>query len=366
MRKSALLGLALLAGLSVSAKADDVNIVYAAYGAPTSTLVANGIIPFLEEAKKRGNGTIDYTLHSGGSLAGDKAMLGAVKDGVADGGQILGVYFPSQLAYSNLASGISVSLNVDARASVAAWTEFVLLHCPKCRKEHEDNNIQFLGGYGTAPYVLLCREPAKSLADLKGKKIRASGDWGFQAQALGMTPVNMGIGETYESLQRGTVDCTFGAVGWLESFSMGDVAKNVVMTNTGVSFSGPLLNLRLDLWKTLTDQQKQAFKEAAAIGIISAGQGYLDDDKRVLSKAGEKGWNLIEPDQAIKDALATFPDKMSEIVVQKGKERGMEDAQQIVDGMREMLKKWQAIVKEHGDDNAAISKIVVSEIYDKM
>ena len=35
--------------------------------------------------------------------------------------------------YSNLASGVSPALNVDARASVAAWTEFVLLHCPKCR-----------------------------------------------------------------------------------------------------------------------------------------------------------------------------------------------------------------------------------------
>ncbi|MCB1474522.1 MAG: C4-dicarboxylate TRAP transporter substrate-binding protein [Rhodobiaceae bacterium] len=366
MKKAVLMGLALAAGLSVSAKADNVNIVYAAYGAPTSTLVANGIIPFLDEAKKRGNGTIDYTLHSGGSLAGAKAMLGAVKDGVADGGQILGVYFPGDLAYSNLASGVSPALNVDARASVAAWTEFVLLHCPKCRKEHEDNNIQFLGGYATAPYVLLCREPAKSLADLKGKKIRASGDWGFQAQRLGMTPVNMGIGETYESLQRGTVDCTFGAVGWLESFSMGDVAKNVVMTTTGVSYSGPILDLRKDLWDTLTDEQKQAFKEAAAVGIISAGQGYLDDDKKVLAQAKDKGWNLIEPDQDVKDALAGFPADMAKIIVEKGKERGMADAQEIIDGMAKMLEKWQAIVKEHGDDNEAISKVVMTEIYDKM
>lgn len=366
MRKVIFLGMALAAGISLQARAENVNIVYAAYGAPTSTLVANGIIPFLEEAKKRGDGTIDYTLHSGGSLAGDKAMLSAVKDGVVDGGQILGVYFPAQLAYSNLASGISPSLNVDPRAAGAAWTEFVLLHCPTCRKEHEDNNIQFLSGYSTASYVLLCREPAKSLADLKGKKIRASGDWGFHAQQLGMTPVNMGIGETYESLQRGTVDCTFGAVGWLESFSMGDVARNVVMTTTGVSFSGPLLNLRLDLWNTLSDEQKQAFKEAAAIGLISAGQGYIDDDEKVLDKAGEKNWNLIEPDQDVKDALASFPDEMSRIIIQKGKERGMEDAEQIVNGMRAMLEKWQAIVEEHGDDNEAISKVVMAEIYDKM
>ena len=43
-----------------------------------------------------------------------------------------------------------------------------------------------------------------------------------------------------------------------------------------------------------------------------------------------------------------------------------EPRQEIIDGMAKMLEKWQAIVKEHGDDNEAISKVVMTEIYDKM
>ena len=84
-------GLGLIAALSIasSAHAADVNVTYAAYGPPTSSNVEYGIIPFLDTAKEMSNGTIDYTLHSGGSLLGAKAMLGGMEDGVVDGGQIL-------------------------------------------------------------------------------------------------------------------------------------------------------------------------------------------------------------------------------------------------------------------------------------
>src|SRR3546814_11506556 len=84
-----------------------------------------------------------------------------------------------------------------------------------------------------------------SLDELKGKKIRGPGAIGRMATAVGAVPVNVTITESYEGLQRGQIDCTFGAAGWLDTYSFGDVAKYVTMISIGGAFGGPMLNIML-------------------------------------------------------------------------------------------------------------------------
>src|SRR3546814_3719574 len=82
-----------------------------------------------------------------------------------------------------------------------------------------------------------------SLDELKGKKIRGPGAIGRMATAVGAVPVNVTITESYEGMQRGQIDCTFGAAGWLDTYSFGDVAKYVTMISIGDAFGRAILNL---------------------------------------------------------------------------------------------------------------------------
>ena len=198
---------ALIFSAAAPAHAEDVNITYAAFGPPTSTVVREGIVPFLDAMKDKSGGSITYTLHSGGSLAGATSMLDSIADGTADGGQVLTILNQPKLPLNAIVIGLAPAMTGDPVTLAAALTDYVLTGCPQCRKEYEDNNVVFLGAFATTRYQMLCREPVNGLADMKDKRVRASGDWGQLATALGATPVNMAVSEVYEGLQRGVLDC---------------------------------------------------------------------------------------------------------------------------------------------------------------
>ena len=366
MNKLRALSLAATVAAGTAAQAEDVNVVYAAYGPPNSSNVEFGIIPFLETAKEMSNGTIDYTLHSGGSLLSDKAMLGGMADGLVDGGQVLAVYFPSELPMANLAMSLAPMLRSGGPALAAAITEFVLVDCEACNQEFLDNNIVFLGSYSTTGYSLLCSKPVDTLESLAGKKVRVPGDFAFLASHIGMTPVNMSIGETYEGLQRGALDCTLGPVGWLEQFSLGEVAPNVLDISYGVSYGGPIISLTKDLWDRLDDTQKTAFQTGAAIGVYRAANAYEETDARVVAAAAEKGYTLTEPAAPLAERLGEFDAVFREMLIKRAADNGIEDAGQVLANFEEVLAKWEGIVEEIGDDEDAFVDRMMTEVYAKM
>lgn len=360
------LGPFLALAIATSAQAGNIDVTYAAYGPPTSSNVEFGIIPFLETAKAMSDGTIDYTLHSGGALLGAKAMLGGMKDGVVDGGQVLAVYYPAELPVSNLAMGLAPMLRAGGPALAAAITDYVLTECPACKAEMEDHNIMFLGAYSTTSYSLLCTKPLETLESLKGKKVRVPGDFAFLASFLGMTPVNMGIGETYESLQRGALDCTLGPVGWLQQFSLGEVAKNVLDISYGVSYGGPIISLTKDIWDKLDDTQKTAFQTGAAIGIFRAANAYIATDKEVIAGSAAAGYSITEPAEPLLAKLAEFNPYFSEILISRAKESGIDNAEEIVKGFSETLAMWTSAMEEIGDDEEAFVQKMMEEVYSEM
>lgn len=72
----------------------------------------------------------------------------------------------------------------------------------------EDHNIKLLG-YGTyQSQVTYCRDAFTSLADLKGRKVRASGaSQQVFVEYLGGSPIGMSFGEVPTALANGTIDC---------------------------------------------------------------------------------------------------------------------------------------------------------------
>lgn len=109
------------------------------------------------------------------------------------------------------------------------------------------------------------RKNAKGIDDLKNAKVRVT-DSPVElavAQALGMYPIPMAWGETVTAMRQGTVEgmalnnASFVALG-----DSGDVAKYVL--DTKHNYYGHVLVMNLDLWKSLTDEQRAIIKEAAA------------------------------------------------------------------------------------------------------
>ena len=79
---------------------------------------------------------------------------------------------------------------------------------PLANKELERFNTRIVAVYPFPAQVFFCREPVKSLADLKGKKVRTfGGSLNDLVGGFGAQPVAIAFPEVYSALDKGAADC---------------------------------------------------------------------------------------------------------------------------------------------------------------
>ena len=131
------------------------------------------------------------------------------------GGMGVATYVPN-IVPSVTAIYSTLLFGSDVIAASAAGTETITLHCPSCLEEYRKMNAVALAGWVAAPYQLMCREPIKTVDDLKGKRIRATGGNAEMLKMAGAVPVAGTLTEAVNLLQRGGIDCVLGATEWLK------------------------------------------------------------------------------------------------------------------------------------------------------
>jgi TRAP-type C4-dicarboxylate transport system substrate-binding protein len=145
----------------------------------------------------------------------------------------------------------------------------------------------------TGPTVFDMRTPARTLADLKGKKIRvlASPFQTEQIARLGATGVPMTLGEVLPALQQGTLDGAMGALPVFSALQYHDSARYMTETSHSYIVSSAFVSKRWfdglpdDLRAAVMKTAKQAEEET-----LPWGREFLAAQRKVWV---EKGGELI-------------------------------------------------------------------------
>ena len=187
---------------------------------------------------KETNGAIKWKNIPGGQIADGKTTFSAVKDGLMQAGLGIVPYVPNSIPsvyaiYSTLIFGED-----DVVAATGAALETIYQHCPSCLDEFRNFNAVGLGGWTSSAYFLACREPIKTYAELKGKRVRATGGNAEMLKLAGMVPVGATLSEAVGLLQRGGLDCQHGIHDWLRTFGYGDFTKYLMDAPLGLSGPG--------------------------------------------------------------------------------------------------------------------------------
>jgi TRAP-type C4-dicarboxylate transport system substrate-binding protein len=102
-----------------------------------------------------------------------------------------------------------------------------MLYPKYLKKEHERfKGVKIARVANTSPYHLFTNRPVRSLADIKGMKIRAGG--GNHSKiigALGATQVSMPLASAYTAMQRGTLDAIHSSDAIAPIFKVHEVTK---------------------------------------------------------------------------------------------------------------------------------------------
>ncbi|MCX7634952.1 MAG: TRAP transporter substrate-binding protein [Syntrophales bacterium] len=263
-----IVGLALM-WASVSPAA--VNLTYSIFFPPTHGQ-AKAAEAWAKEIEKRTHGQVKINVLAGGTLTPADQVYDGVLKGISDIGMSCFAYTRGRFPLMEV---LDLPLGYpNGRVATRAANDFYKKFQPK---ELEGVKVLYLHAHG--PGLLHTIKPVSSLENLKGMKIRSTGLSAKIVSALGGVPVAMPQGSTYESLQKGVVDGTFGPIEVLKGWKQAEVIKYTTDCPDIGYTTAMFVVMNLKKWNALPKDIQQVFEEVSAHWIDVHGQSWDDLDK---------------------------------------------------------------------------------------
>ena len=328
------------------------------------------VMPYVfQQIEKETNGAVKWKLIAGGQLADGKSTFTAVQDNLMQGGLAIATYVPNLVPSLGTIYNTVVLGHNDVVAATGAALETFYLNCPSCIEEFKALNSVPLSGWTSSAYLLACREPIKTLADIKGKRVRATGGNAELLRNAGMVPVGATLAEAVGLLQRGGIDCQHGIADWLRTFGYADFAKYVVDYPLGLS--GPAIGwmLNRDTWKKFTPEQKKIhLKYAAWMSAKQAiGNFIIANEEGLQAVIKDKGVQLTKVGPEFDSIGENYKKIQRESNIATAKGFGVKDPEKIIDSYEQGIeKKWRALSKEVGRDIDKFTDVLNREVFSKI
>ena len=313
---------------------------------------------------------VKWKLVAGGQLADGRGIFNGVRDGLMQaGGPAIATYQPNLVPSLYAIYSTNILGHNDVVATTGAALETFYLNCPSCLEEFKKLNSVPLSGWTSSAYMLACREPIKTLADLKGKRVRATGGAAEFIKHLGGVPVGATLVEAVGLLQRGGLDCQYGIHDWLRTFGYADFAKH--LTDHPLGLTGPAIGFMLnrDFWNKLTpDQKKLYMQQALWMSANQAVGNFIKSNEDGLQQViKEKGVQLVKVDPKEWDAAgAAFKKQERQTNIDQATKFGVKDAAKIIDFYENAVQRWRNLSKDVGTDEAKVRALYEKEIFSKI
>jgi TRAP-type C4-dicarboxylate transport system substrate-binding protein len=242
------------AALSGSATAaDPIKLTYANFP-PAPTFPCVQMERWKTEVEKRTGGKVAIQTFPGSTLLDAKNMMDGVIAGTADIGCLCMAYQPGRFLVTN---STSLPLNfANAKvASLVLWDLYLKY------KPEEFSKVKALTMFACAPSNIMSKKPVKTMADIKGLPLRASGGAAEILKAWEANVVGMPQSDVPEALQKGVIQGQFSSLEVMKDFKYAETCKFVTMTNTVIYPFAVVMNM--DSWKKLPKDVQKVMDDMA-------------------------------------------------------------------------------------------------------
>ena len=285
-----------------------------------------------KEIEKRTNGKVKITYYPGGALLKGPKIYDGVLKGITDIGMSVFAYsrgvFPAMEA-------IDLPLGYpNGRTATIIINDFYNRFSPA-----ELSKIKVLYLHAHGPGILHSKKGVYKLEDLKGLKIRATGNSAKVAQALGAVPVAMGQGGTYEALQKGVVDATFAPIEVLKGWKQGEVVKFTVQCYSVAYTSGFYVAMNLDKWNSLPKDVQRVFEKVSKDWVAKHGEAWDTSDEEGRQFTLDQGNEIIPLSQEESARWAEAVRPVIDAYAQSLEDKGM-PGKEYVEFIQKRIKKY--------------------------
>jgi TRAP-type C4-dicarboxylate transport system substrate-binding protein len=180
---------------------------------------------WMDKIEKETKGKVKFKAFWGGQVIGGRAeAIDEVAKGVAD----VGFISPAQAKTGyDLAKASLVFFAVAPLKDSARIFKAVLKKFPEIEKEYKD--LKVMCWSAGLEYQLLTRKPVRTLADMKGMRLKTLGEIVNVLKDLGVEGIASPMPEVYMNIQKGILDGGFVPYSTLKVMKFAEVAK--FMTN---------------------------------------------------------------------------------------------------------------------------------------
>lgn len=258
MKFVAAAGATLLAASSLAAPnavAQTQELKFGLFFSGRANVVKKVLEPWAEWFAKESGGTAKVKFFFGGSLGRNpRAQYKLVRSKIMDIGFVVPSYTPG--TFPDMALFQAPNMANDAiEGSQAAWRLY------KKGMLGGLDKIHVVGIFTTGSYSIHTTKPVKTIADLKGMKLRSAGSVQNQiVKALGAVPVGMPPTRVAENITRGLLSGSVSEWNAAKTFKILDVTQHHYVTSLGVL---PLvIAMNKDAYAALSPKAKAALAKS--------------------------------------------------------------------------------------------------------
>ncbi|WP_029088147.1 TRAP transporter substrate-binding protein DctP [Brevibacterium album] len=302
---------------------DPVTIKFQPSAASPDSVMAPAGTVFKEMVEERSGGKIEVELIWGQAIAGYGEVHDALSDGRLDMAYTLPPYQPAEFpAINDLgtvmaalpASPFHGELVANAVGNELGWENESVLGAYEERGLTPLTPLAASGGYYS-----VCTNPASSPDDWQGLQARAgSSSQGKLIQHLGGSPVSMEYAETFEALQRGTVDCTVGQLVPSAESGIFEVAPHLGYSTTASIPRLPGAYLAGSSFQDLPLAYQQIIFDSNALASSGGMQAVIGGNAAAVGQAKEAGGEVTAFSDELQDQIASYSEELTNEAIGNG------------------------------------------------
>jgi TRAP-type C4-dicarboxylate transport system substrate-binding protein len=301
---------------------------------PPSGIGGSTVIEFSKELEARTNNQVKVETALAATLGPTAEQFEMVAHGIADLGGFIPATTPGRFPLLSLV--VEIPKRLPSSVPVTE-TYFELLKKGYFDKEMEPTKLLWFSC--VSPIQILSSKKIASLQDVKGKKLRTSGEfWIAMSRKMGVTPVSLTVGDIYASLEKKVVDGAFLPYSTMDVFKLKEVTKYV--TEIKLTYSAFAYAINKKVYNNLPEDIRLIIDELAAkYSKIESEKHdkWQDIGKESFLRMGD-GREVIELNASDTIELEQIIKTISDEWIAKNEAKGL-SPNQIMKDMNESLKK---------------------------
>jgi TRAP-type C4-dicarboxylate transport system substrate-binding protein len=246
---------------------------------------------FADQVGERSGGDLRVDIQWGGALFKADAAVPSIRDGVADLGSVIAVYFPQEMVGYGIAD-LPLD-NPDAWVGMRA-TDELMRNSEAMQASLAEKNLVYIGTWTTSQVNIGCKGTAiRSIEDVDGVKVRGVGAYGKVFGELGGNMVRMSIYDAYQGLDTGLIDCSQGYSYAVAALKQAEVMDTYTLLDWG-QVGGLGIFMNKDMYDSLSSEQQAVLMEVGSDMADEFGRLITVPNKKAIASMQESGVEIIE------------------------------------------------------------------------